>query len=279
MILFDYTILTVVLGSSILGAVTGALGSFAVLRRQSLLGDAISHASLPGIAIAFMLTGSKHPLILLLGAFITGWIGAILVNLIRDYTVVKEDAALGIILSVFFGFGLMLLTIIQRSGAANQTGLNTFLFGSAATLLLEDVIVLGSMAFIALSVLWLLWKEFKILTFDPDFAMTQNIPRKRLTILLTSLIVISIVIGLQTVGVVLMSALVIAPAAAARQWTHKLGKMVILSAIVGACSSVVGVLISASYAHVPTGPMIVIVLSVFVTFSLLFTHKKKKVRT
>ena len=224
----DYTFQIVMLGTSILGIVSGALGSFAVLRKQSLLGDAMSHAALPGIAIAFLITLSKSAWILLLGAAIAGWIGTILMIVIVENTTLKRDAALGIILSVFFGFGLVLLTLIQKLPIASQSGLDSFLFGSAATLLKADVVTMSVIGILTLTILILFWKEFKCLSFDPNFLRVIGYPYFKLDILLTTLIVFAIVIELQTVGVVLMSAMVIAPAAAARQWTDKLSVMVML---------------------------------------------------
>jgi len=266
----DYTVWIMTIGTLILGCVSGALGSFAVLRKQSLLGDAISHAALPGIGLAFLITGTKSSSVLLLGAFIAGLIGSLLVMVIVKNTLIKEDSALGIILSVFFGFGLVLLTIIQKSPNASQAGLSTFLFGSAATLLKTDLYVMGGVGVVAIGILLLLWKQFTLISFDPQFAVTQSVPVKKIEILLTTLIVAAIVIGLQTVGVVLMSAMVIAPASAARQWTNQLGKMVMISAMVGATSGIIGVMISATYPKVPTGPLIVIVMSVLVGLSLVF---------
>lgn len=271
MLSFDYTLIVVLSGTLILGLVSGALGSFALLRRQSLLGDAISHAALPGICIVFMLTYSKNPLLLLLGAAIAGWIGTITVMAVVRHTVVKEDAALGIILSVFFGVGLVFLTLIQRLPTAQQSGLSTYLFGSASTLLIQDVITMGVLGAITLGLLLLFWKEFKLLTFDRDYAQSIGFPITRLDILITTLIVFSIVIGLQTVGVVLMSAMIIAPAASARQWTDRLGVMVLLSGVFGAVSGVGGALLSGAISKLPTGPTIVVVISIIVIVSLLFS--------
>ena len=265
---FDYTVRTVVLGTLVLGIVSGALGSFAVLRKQSLLGDAIAHAALPGIAVAFMLTYSKSLLVLLTGAIISGILASLVMFLITEYTSLKKDAALGIVLSVFFGFGMVLLTIIQRLPTANKAGLNRFLFGNAATLLEEDVIVMAVFGVVILSILTLFWKEFKLISFNPEFAATLGFPQKRLDIFLTSLIVCSIVIGLQTVGVVLMSAMIIAPAAAARQWTDRLGTMVILAAFFGALAGLVGVMFSSKIDNLPTGPVIVVAISIIVFASL-----------
>lgn len=168
----DYTLQTITFGTAILGAICGMLGSFAVLRKQSLLGDAISHASLPGIAIAFLLTGTKDTNVLLLGALISGLLGAFWIRGIVKNTHLKTDTALGLILSVFFGFGMLLLTYIQKQPNANQAGLDKFLFGQAATLLLEDVWLMAAVTGICLVVLLLFWKEFKLLLFDEDYTKT-----------------------------------------------------------------------------------------------------------
>jgi manganese/zinc/iron transport system permease protein len=226
----DYTLRTVALGTALLGLVSGALGAFALLRKQSLMGDAISHAALPGVVLAFMLTGLKGPLVLMSGAALAGIAGVLVVVLLTRTTRIKQDSSLGIILAVFFGFGLMLLTFLQNNPDARQAGLNHFLFGQAATLLAGDVLVMAIFGGAALALMLIFWKEFKLLSFDRDFGASLGLPMQRLEILITFLLVIAIVIGLQAVGVVLMSAMVVAPAAAARQWTDRLGVMVALSA-------------------------------------------------
>jgi len=273
-IFFDYTLRTVALGSALLGITAGSLGGFALLRRQSLLGDAISHAALPGIAFAFILTGSKAPLILILGAALAGWLGAALIASVTLRTRIKYDSALGIMLSVFFGFGLVLLTYIQKQPDANQAGLESFLFGQAAALIQRDVMVILSIGTIIIFLMVILWKEFKMLSFDPDFGATLGFPIRRLDHLLTALFVIAIVIGLQTVGVVLMSAMIIAPAAAARQWTDRLGRMILTAALFGALSGVGGAVTSSRMGSLPTGPTIVLIVSVIVMISLLFAPNR-----
>jgi manganese/zinc/iron transport system permease protein len=270
----DYTLRTISLGTAILGAICGMLGSFAVLRKQSLLGDAISHAALPGIAIAFLITGTKETNVLLIGALISGLIGAFWIRGITRRTHLKSDTALGLILSIFFGFGMLLLTYIQKQPNANQSGLDKFLFGQAATLLARDVWFMASVTLVCLLVLLLFWKEFKILLFDIDYAKTLGFNTKMIDILITSFIVLAIVLGLQTVGVVLMSAMLLAPAAAARQWTNSLGIMVVLAAIFGATSGVVGTAISASQNNLSTGPVIVLVAAAFVVFSFIFSPSR-----
>lgn len=264
----NYTVQIVLFGSFVLGITAGSLGAFAVLRRQSLLGDAISHATLPGVCLAFLVTQSKNPLILLIGAGLSGWIGTLLIMLITNTSRIKKDSALGIVLSVFFGFGLVLLTIVQKLPTATKAGLDKFLFGNAATLLKSDVSTMVILSLIIFSTLLFFWKEFKLIVFDADFAKSMGLDVRFLDILLTTLIVASIVIGLQTVGVVLMSAMLVAPAAAARQWTDRLRSMVIISAAFGAVSGVSGALASSMVPNLPTGPMIVICLSIFVLFSL-----------
>jgi manganese/zinc/iron transport system permease protein len=265
----DFTLRTVALGAAVLGIVSGTLGTYAVLRGQALLGDAISHAALPGIAIAFLLTGSRAPLPLVVGAALAGWLGALLVIGVTARTRIPYDASLGLVLSVFFGFGMVLLTFIQRLPAGTQAGLDTFLFGQAAALLPRDVAVMSSLGAVALSATALLWKELKLLSFDPDFGRSIGLPIRRLDVALTTLIVIAIVIGLQTVGVVLMSAILIAPAAAARQWSDSLGRIVVLAAAFGAAAGVSGALISAAAVRTPTGPTIVLCAGAIMLVSLL----------
>jgi manganese/zinc/iron transport system permease protein len=273
-LLFDYTLRTVVLGTAALGLTSGALGAFAVLRRQSLLGDAISHAALPGIVLAFLLTGSKDLLVLVAGAFAAGWLGSVFVSQIRSRSRVPGDSALGIVLAVFFGFGLVLLTFVQRRPDAAQAGLDRFLFGQAATLVARDVGVIALLGGLALAILSSFWKEFKLLTFDPEFGASLGFPVGRLDLGLTTILVLAIVIGLQAVGVVLMAALVVAPAAAARQWTDSLGAMVSLSALFGALSGILGALWSGGTAGLPTGPAIVLAATAIVIVSLLFAPRR-----
>lgn len=262
---------TITLGTAVLGAVCGMLGSFAVLRKQSLLGDAISHAALPGIAIAFLITGAKESNVLLIGALISGLIGTFWIRGITKKTYLKSDTALGLILSLFFGFGMLLLTFIQKQPNANQAGLDKYLFGQAATLVESDVWLMAIVTGLCVIILLLFWKEFKILLFDVDYTKTLGFNTKTIDILITSFIVLAIVLGLQTVGVVLMSAMLLAPAAAARQWTNSLGIMVILAALFGAFSGVIGTAISASQNNLSTGPVIVIIAAVFVFISFIFS--------
>ena len=266
--------MVVAIGASLLGAVSGALGTYAVLRRQSLLGDAISHAALPGIAIAFLLTGSKTPLILVLGAAIAGWLGTLLIMSIVRMTRIKYDSALGIVLSTFFGFGLVLHTLIQRTGNANQAGLDTFLFGQAATILERDVFTIGILGGIAILITLIFWKELKLLVFDEGFAASLGFSTRALDILLTSLLVIAIVLGLQAVGAVLMSAMLVAPAVAARQWTDRLSVMMLLAAFFGTLAGVSGTIISSSASRIPTGPTIVLCATVVVGFSIIFAANR-----
>ena len=273
-LLFDYTLRNVALGSALLGIVSGVLGSYAVLRRQGLLGDTLAHAALPGICFAFLLTGSREQIVLLLGAGIAGWIGTRLLLAIVRRTVLSEDSALGIVLSTFFGLGITLLTFINRRDGANQAGLDKYLIGQAAALVEDDVVIFAILGGIALALVLLFYKEVKLLTFDPDFAGSLGFGTARLSVLLTSLIVVAVVIGLQTVGVVLMAAMLIGPAAAARQWTNSLGTMIVLSASFGALAGVVGALLRFTQDGLRTGPTIVLALTVIVVFSLFFASAR-----
>jgi len=267
----DYTVRTITLGTAVMGIVCGMLGSFAVLRKKSLLGDAISHAALPGLAIAFLITGIKDPLVFFIGASISGIIGTIWIMSITSKTHLKSDTALGIILSVFFGFGMLLLTVIQKQPNANQAGLDKFLFGQAATMLEKDVWFMSFVGLLSILLLLFFWKEFKLLAFDSQYAKTLGFNIHLIDVLLTTLIVLAIVLGLQTVGVVLMSAMLLAPAAAARQWTNKLGLMVVLASVFGAISGVAGTAVSASAEKISTGPVIVLIAVFIVAISFVFS--------
>lgn len=270
----DYTLRTIALGAAMLGLISGALGSFAVLRRQALLGDTISHAALPGVVLAFLLTGLREPLVLMVGAALAGTLAALAMLGITRSTRVKEDSALGLILAVFFGFGLVLLSVVQKQPDAAQAGLKKFLFGQAAALVERDLITMAVLGLLALVLVLVFWKEFKLISFDPEFAASQGMPVRAFDVLLTALMVLAIVVGLQTVGVVLMSAMLVAPAVAARQWTHRLGTMVLLAGLFGATAGVVGALISSLERGLSTGPTIVLCISAIVLVSLFVAPER-----
>ncbi len=273
-LLSDYTFRTVMLGSALLGIVSGVLGCFAVLRRQGLLGDAMAHATLPGICLAFLFTGSKAPLVLLIGAVLAGWLGMLaLLNIVR-HSRISEDSALGIVLSVFFAFGILLLTFISKRNDANQSGLDKFLFGQAAALVEADIAAMFIMGLLAIGIVLLFYKEFKLITFDAQFAASLGLPSHWLGVALTTLIVIAVVIGLKTVGVVLMASMLIGPAVAARQWTNQLGRMIALAGLFGALAGVLGTAISVSSDGLPTGPMVILSLTAIVLFSIIFAPER-----
>lgn len=270
----DYTFQTVALGSLLMGILSGVLGSFAVLRKQSLLGDGVSHAALPGVIMAFLITGAKNTEILLLGALATGILATFLIMQIVKHSRVKFDAALAVVMSVFFGLGLVLFTYAQKSPSANQAGLKRFIYGQAAAMLERDVIFMTICAVILIVIMLLFFKEFKLVTFDIGFARSVGISTGVINTVLSLLIVLAIIIGLQTVGAILMSAMLIAPAVAARQWSNKLWQMVLISALIGGFSGVLGTWISSSFSQMPTGPSIVVCVSVFVIISLFLAPKR-----
>jgi manganese/zinc/iron transport system permease protein len=270
----SFTARNVLLGASLLGLAGGVLGCFAVLRRQSLLGDALAHAALPGICVGYLLTHSKEPTPLFAGALVAGLIGSLTILLITRNSRIKQDTAIGMVLSVFFGVGIVLLTYIQKLPLGNQSGLDHFLFGQAATLLPRDIRVMGLMAVFVVLITALLFKELKLLCFDRDFADASGLPSRRLEFLLTTMLVVVVVVGLQTVGVVLIVATLITPAAAARQWTESLGVMLVLAALIGAGSGAAGAVLSASVPNVPTGPVIVLFASAVLIVSLLVAPRR-----
>jgi manganese/zinc/iron transport system permease protein len=273
-ILSDYTVRIVAVGSAVLGAYGGLLGTFALLRRQSLLGDAVSHAALPGIAIAFLLTGNRDLRLLLVGAAAAGLLASWLLGVVTGSGRIKQDTGLGLVLSVFFGLGLVLLTLIQKRPDANQAGLDRFLFGQASALLASELLLIAIPALLSLAVVLLFWKEFALVSFDRDSAEVLGLPARRLELLLTVMTVVAVVVGLQTVGVVLVSALLVAPPAAARQWTDRLPVMALLSAIFGALGGTGGTVLSALIPHLPTGPTVALVLGAITCGSLLLAPRR-----
>ncbi len=272
--IFDYTLRNVALGTFLLGLGSGAIGSFMTLRGQSLIGDAIAHATLPGVAIAYLLTGTKDPSFLLIGAAIAGVLGIGAITAIVRTTKIDNDGANGIILSIFFGLGLLLLTYIQKLPKSSQAGLDRFIFGQAATIVAKDVVIIAVVQVLVLVTLVLFFKEFKSSTFDPQSTTVMGFNQKIIDLIFATLLVATIVVGLQTVGVILISALLVAPAAAARQWTHSLKVMVILSSLFSGIAGMVGSLISAAGMNLPTGPMIVLVLTLVIIISFLFGAKR-----
>lgn len=270
----DPNIRFVVIGSVLLTASSAIVGSFTFLNKKSLIGDAIAHAVLPGICLGFILSGSKNPVFLIGGAFITGWISLVAVDFITSRTRIKEDTAIGLILSVFFGVGILMLTVIQKSGNASQSGLDHFLFGQAASLVGNDLLAFGSVAIILLVGVFLLFKEFTLLAFDKQYAIALGFPVKRIELVLNVMIVLAVVIGIQAVGVVLMAAILITPAAAARFWTDNIRRMVILASVFGGLSGLAGAYISFVAPAMPTGPWIVIVISMVAFASFFFAPRR-----
>ncbi len=264
----------VLFGCMLLGLSGGVLGSFAFLRGRSLLGDALAHAALPGVCLVYLLTGSKSVGLFLIGAAVAGLLATYSITAITRHTRIKEDTALAIILSVFFGIGIVLLTFIQHSDSGNQSGLDKFLFGQAASLVASDVNTMIVVSIILLSVTTLLFKEFTLLIFDPGYGRGLGFPMGLLDGLLMLMLLTTVVIGLQAVGVVLMAAMLIAPAVTARYWTDRLSLMVFLAGLFGALSGMLGTLFSTQMENLPTGPMIVLAATCFFLFSLLFSPRR-----
>jgi len=298
----------VMLGTSLLGAVAGIVGSFAVLRRRALVGDLLAHAALPGLCMAFLVVnyrplaerwfgasptgaGGWQFTAMLAGAFATGLLGVALVTLVCRWTRTKEDAAIGIVLSTFFGAGVVLSSLIQNlPTAASKAGLQTYIYGQAAGMTREDVWFITVVAGACLVLVTLLYKEFKVFSFDPGFAQAQGWPTLALDLTMMGTLALVTVVGLPTVGVVLMAAMLIIPAAAARFWTDRLGRMVVVSGLIGAGSGIGGTLISAgtlesllgfdplAFGHntrnLPTGPVIVLCSTALFVVSLLFAPRR-----
>ncbi len=271
----DYNTRIVVLGVCVLGLAAGMVGGYMLLRRRALLGDALSHATLPGIALAYMVmvamggSGKWLPG-LLIGATFTGALGVGCVVMIHRQTRLKEDAALGIVLSVFFGIGVVLMGFVQHMKTGSAAGLETFIYGKTAAMLASDVRLIAATAVGCLLLCGLFYKELKLLSFDTPFAATQGWPVLLLDGMMMAMVTAVTVVGLQAVGLILVIALLIIPAAAARFWTDRLSRMLLFSALIGALSGWLGASISALAPRMPAGAIIVTVAAGIFVVSLFF---------
>ena len=274
LLLRDYNTRLVVICTMLLGCACGLMGGFLLLRKRSLMGDTLSHATLPGVGLSFILAvalggdGKSLP-ILLGGAAITGLIGCAAVLFIREQTRIKDDAAMGIVLSVFFGAGIAILGVIQTMPEGSAAGLESFIYGKTASMVMSDFQILVFVTICVITCSLLLFKEFRLLCFDETFAAALGWPVKFLDILLLALITAVTVTGLQAVGLILIIAFLITPAAAARFWTNQLDRMLVLSALIGGASGWFGASLSAFIPRLPAGAVIVLVAALFFVVSML----------
>lgn len=272
----------VLIGTGLLGLAAGVIGAFAVLRRRALVGDAVAHAALPGIGLAFFIVGERNFGAFLLGAFVMGVACAALISLVRTYTRVKEDAAIAVAIGGFFGLGIVLSRLAQNSPEGNKAGLDGFIYGKAASMIASDANLIAWVAGGTLVGVALLYKELKLLSFDRDFAQAQGWPTLALDLLVMGLICVVTVAGLPAVGIVLIVALLVIPPAAARFWTDRLGPMLFLAGAIGLASGVLGTAISATAPTPsgmmsrgwPTGPAIVLCAGIAFVVSLLAAPRR-----
>lgn len=264
-----YTDSVVAIGAGLLGALAGLVGVLAVLRQRTLVADALAHAALPGVAIAFLLTGAKDTASLLIGAAIAGLIGALMMVGIERTSRVRPDAAIGVVLSGFFSIGIVLIAYIATTDNANQAGLENYLFGQAAGLLEQDVDLFAALGLAVVGLVALAYRPLKATLFDSSFAATLGLPVRLLELLMTALLVTAVVVGLRTVGAILMVAMIVVPATAARQFTDRLAVLLPLAAGLGAAVGVAGALISTA-TKTPTGPVVVLVGFATVLIALAF---------
>ena len=281
-LLGDHTFRTVLLGTMGIGAVSGAIGCFAYLRRQSMVGDVVAHSSLLGIVLFFLISywltgeGNKSLSVLIPGAMLAGILSLGLSNWIVSSTSVRADSGLGVMLAIFFGTGIMLMRWVQKANPPipGRRGLDGYLFGMAASMTWADLVMIAIVGVGSIATMLLLWKELKVFTFDPLLTQSLGYRTRWLDWLMIGIFVNGIVIGIQCIGVVLIIAMLVAPAAAARQWTQSLESMVLLAAVIGATCAAIGTTVSAILSGVPTGPVIVLTGAIVVLASILFAPKR-----
>lgn len=270
----NYTLSIVMLGVTMLGMTCGLVGTLLFLRGNSLCADALSHAALPGVVAAFLLMQTKQSPLVMVAGVISSGIAALFALLIQRNTTLKIDTVLALVLSVFFGAGLVLITVAQKVSMPNQTALNTYIFGAAATLMPYDICAIAVVSVGCLVCIMCFWKGLSLLVFDPVFAQTLGYNLMFYDVMLLLVLLLLIAVGLQTVGVILMSALLIAPAVAARQWTQRMPRMALCASFFGALASSIGTFISCYVHHLPTGPVIVITITAIACASFCLTPSR-----
>lgn len=258
------------LGSVLLGMTCGLLGSFLVVRKMALVGDTLSHAVLPGVAMGFLWHRTKDPLAIFIGATIAGILGTLVVSWVQRTTRLKEDTALGMVLAAFFAVGVCLMTMIQQMPEGNQSGIDKFLFGQAAAIGPDDLKLMSAVALVAIVSLFLFFKEFLITSFDEGFAQAMGFPVRWIHYGLMLLLAFSVVIALQAVGVVLVSAMLITPAATAYLLTDQMKRMLWIAAALGVIAGVTGAFISYLSNNLPTGPFMVLTATLLFVIAFLW---------
>lgn len=263
----------VVWGAILLGITCGLLGCFIVLRRQSLLGDAIGHAVLPGVCVGFLAAGTRSTPALLLGALVAGLLAAALIGLLQRTTKLKSGECMGVAFTGFYGLGIVLLKYIQNSGRTGQSGLDKFLFGQIVGISFADVMYMFAISAATILLVIIFWRRLAVSSFDESFAFSIGIPVRAIHYLLTALITVAIVISIQAVGVVLVAAMLVTPAATAYLLTDRLGRMALLSAIFGALAGVVGAFLSLLGEDLPTGAFMVLGASLLFALAFLLSPR------
>ena len=274
-----YNAALVAIGAALLGVAAGSGGAFLFLRKRALVSDAVAHATLPGVGIAFMVMvafggdGRSLP-VLLLGSALSAGLGLLMVEWITRRTRLAEDAAIGAVLSVFFGFGVVLLTVIQTMSRGKQAGLEGFLLGSTAGMLFQDAIIIASGGVCTIVVLVLLRRPMTLVAFDPEFAAASGASVRSVDLAMMGLVLAITVIGLKIVGLILIVAMLIIPAVTARFWTDRTERLVAVAGLIGGVSAYIGAALSASAPNLPTGPIIVLVCFALFMASLLLAPSR-----
>jgi len=274
-----YNATLVTLGAMLLGAAAGMAGTFLYLRKNALISDAISHATLPGLGIAFLVAfafgwDGRRLAILLGGSALSAALGLYFVNWLTRETRLTQDTAIGCILSVFFAFGVVLFTIIQVIPAGRKAGLESFLLGSTAGMLYSDALLILILSILTALVLFVFLRPIKLVTFDASYSETLGISVRRIDTIILMVTLVVTVLGMKIVGLIMIVALLIIPAVSARFWSEKTDVILITSTAYGALSGYIGSAISAISAGLPTGPIIVLCAFGFFLISFLFAPKR-----
>ncbi|MDO5721311.1 MAG: metal ABC transporter permease [Actinomycetaceae bacterium] len=283
-ILANYTFRTMFIGATLIGAISGALGCFLYLRKQSLISDVIGHSAVAGVMVSFIFAtavlgvNGRSMLVLTIGAIISSTLAVLAANWISRDSRIGIDAAMAICLSIFYGAGTVLMRIITHSSLPGRGGIDKYMFGNAAALVTEDLYTIAGFGGAAVLVMLVMWKEFKVFTFDPVLATMQGFSPRILIPVMMASATVAVVIGVKAVGLILMIAFAIMPAASARQWTKRLSTMVALAAAMGGFAGAIGSIMAVNAGRVPTGPVVVFVLFTIFIFSMIAAPQRSVLR-
>lgn len=267
-------LISIFISIAVIGMLGGIMGSLLYLQKRILVADSISHATLPGIAFGFLISGTKNTLWLFLGALLTSYLSVVLIDFLKRKTKLKQDSILGISLSGFFAFGIVLMSFIQNNGNGEQSGLNSYLFGKAIDVNTPESIASLVLLLVITGYIIINFKKIRAILFDAQFSTVSGLKVKNQLFVISFFTVCTVAISVKAMGVILASSLLIATSAASRYWVNQFKPFILASVFIGVLACISGTYFSLQFTQMPTGPSIVLALFVIVALSVIAGSKR-----